>query len=58
MRNTEADTLDELIDDCTAMPAELRPTAGELPEMRAASPSPWQVTDACVAQVDDLDAYV
>ncbi|WP_433270051.1 hypothetical protein ACQPZF_08690 [Actinosynnema sp. CS-041913] len=57
MRNTEADTLDELIDDCTAMPAELRPTTAKaLPEPRAASP--WQVTDACAAQVDGLDAYV
>ncbi len=56
MSNPEADTLDELIDDCTAMPAVLRPTAKALPEPRAASP--WQVTDACVAQVDGLDAYV
>ncbi|RKT53275.1 hypothetical protein [Saccharothrix australiensis] len=56
MRNREADTLDELIDDCTALPAELRPTAKALPAPGAASP--WQVTDACAAQVDDLDAYV
>jgi hypothetical protein len=56
VRNTEADTLDELIDDCTAMPAELRTTARALPE--PATASPWEVTDACVAQVDGLDAYV
>ncbi|CAL9594192.1 hypothetical protein SUDANB95_05258 [Actinosynnema sp. ALI-1.44] len=56
MRNTEADTLDELIDDCTEVPAELRPTEKVLPEPRAAAK--WQVTDANAAQVDDLDAYV
>ncbi|CCH28937.1 hypothetical protein ABZ816_39160 [Actinosynnema sp. NPDC047251] len=56
MRNTEADTLDELIDDCTAMPAELRGRADTLPEPRPATP--WQVTDDCVAQVAGLDTYV
>ncbi|MEJ2858065.1 MULTISPECIES: hypothetical protein [unclassified Saccharothrix] len=56
MRNTEADTLDELIDDCTEVPAELRPTDKSLPEPRRAAP--WQVTEANAAQVENLDAYV
>lgn len=56
MRNIEADTLDDLIDDCTALPDELRATGKALPEPRAAEP--WQVDDANYAQVADLDAYV
>lgn len=53
VRNTEADTLDELIEDGTAVPAELRGRADTLPAPRPATP--WQVTDGCVAQVDGLD---
>jgi len=56
VRNPEADTLDELIEDCAAMPAELRPRGGALPEPGAAEP--WQVTDACAAQVAGLEIYV
>ncbi|MFI9818753.1 hypothetical protein [Saccharothrix variisporea] len=57
MRNTEeADTLAELIDDCTEVPAELRPTDKALPEPRLAAK--WQVSDANAAQVANLDAYV
>ncbi|WP_179118311.1 hypothetical protein [Saccharothrix sp. ALI-22-I] len=56
MRNNEADTLDQLIEDCTELPQELRSTARSLPEPRAAVP--WQVDDANYAQVADLDAYV
>ncbi|MFD1148337.1 hypothetical protein [Saccharothrix hoggarensis] len=56
MTNIEADTLDDLIEDCTALPRELRGAATGLPEPRAAAP--WQVDDAHYAQVADLDAYV
>ncbi|WP_202918657.1 hypothetical protein [Saccharothrix deserti] len=56
MRNIEADTLDELIEDCTELPQELRAAGKTLQEPRAAVP--WQVDDANYAQVADLDAYV
>ena len=57
MRNTEADTLAELIEDCTELPRELRGTEdNRLPE--PGSPTPWQVDDANYAQVADLDVYV
>ncbi|MBB5808457.1 hypothetical protein F4560_008225 [Saccharothrix ecbatanensis] len=56
MRNTEADTLDQLIEDCTDLPRELRGETKSLPEPRTARP--WQVDDANYAQVADLDAYV
>jgi hypothetical protein len=53
---TDAESLGELIDDCTAIPADLRPTdrALVLPNAAAA----WSVTDAHLAQVTDLDEYV
>ena len=57
MRNTEADTLAELIEDCTDLPRELRGAEGSaLPEPGSATP--WQVDDANYAQVADLDVYV
>lgn len=56
MRNTDADTLDQLIDDCTALPHELRSEPRPLPEPQAVAA--WQVDDANYAQVADLDAYV
>ncbi|MBW4721676.1 hypothetical protein [Saccharothrix obliqua] len=56
MTTLDADTLDDLIDDCTALPAELRPTDQPRPAPPAAEP--WQVTDACVAQVVGMDTYV
>ncbi|WP_197289687.1 hypothetical protein [Saccharothrix sp. NRRL B-16348] len=57
MRNTEADTLAELIEDCTDLPRELRGAEDEShPEPGSATA--WQVDDANYAQVADLDAYV
>ncbi|QQQ77834.1 hypothetical protein IOD16_04865 [Saccharothrix sp. 6-C] len=57
MKTTEADTLAELIDDCTDLPRELRGAEGDAhPEPGAAAP--WQVDDAHYAQVVDLDVYV
>ncbi|WP_460393919.1 hypothetical protein [Actinophytocola sediminis] len=46
--------MDELIADCSAIPAPPRPSARELPD----TPPPWTVDDACYAQVDQLDEYV
>ncbi|MEU4447509.1 hypothetical protein AB0K14_38695 [Actinosynnema sp. NPDC050801] len=57
MRNTEADTLDELIEDCTELPRELRGAEGK-PLQEPRPTAPWQVDDANYAQVADLDAYV
>ncbi|XVS66084.1 hypothetical protein ACQPYE_08525 [Actinosynnema sp. CA-299493] len=57
MRNTDANTLAELIEDCTELPRELRGAEGEShPEPGSATP--WRVDDANYAQVADLDAYV
>lgn len=56
VRNIEPDTLDQLIEDCTDLPEELRGEGRSLPEPRAARP--WQVDEATYAQVADLDAYV
>ncbi|PSL56460.1 hypothetical protein B0I31_103209 [Saccharothrix carnea] len=57
MRNTEANTLAELIEDCTELPLELRgEQASALPEPGAVTP--WRVDDANYAQVADLDVYV
>ena len=55
MRTTEADTLNQLIEDCTDLPRELHEVRA-LPEPGAASP--WQVDDANYAQVAELDVYV
>jgi hypothetical protein len=56
VRITDADTLAQLIDDCTALPQELRRHPNPHPEPPAVPP--WQVDDANYAQVADLDAYV
>ncbi len=57
VRNTEADTLAELIEDCTELPQELRGAEDRaLPE--PVSATPWQVDEANYAQVEDLDVYV
>jgi hypothetical protein len=52
---TEPETLSELIADCAQIPAALQ--AERLPLPRVAAP-PWQVDEACHAQVAELDAYV
>ncbi|MFJ6674214.1 hypothetical protein ACIQMJ_24160 [Actinosynnema sp. NPDC091369] len=57
MRNTEANTLAELIEDSTEVPQELRgAVAGVLPESHPTAP--WQVDDANYDQVADLEVYV
>lgn len=56
MTNTEADTLAELIEDCTDLPRELRGEATTAPGPDAARP--WHVDDAHYAQVADLEVYV
>ncbi|MCE6997722.1 hypothetical protein LZG04_23395 [Saccharothrix sp. S26] len=57
MRNTEANTLAELIEDCTDLPQELRGTAGGQ-HQEPGDVTPWQVDDANYAQVADLEVYV
>ncbi|WP_370972293.1 hypothetical protein [Amycolatopsis sp. cg9] len=52
---TEPETLSELIADCALIPENLQ--AESLPQPRVAA-KPWQVDEACHAQVADLDAYV
>ncbi|GGP41469.1 hypothetical protein [Saccharothrix coeruleofusca] len=56
MTNQEPDTLAELIEDCTELPAELRPAPASLPEGRTAAP--WEVDEGCYQQVADLEVYV
>ncbi|WP_410672590.1 hypothetical protein [Amycolatopsis sp. cmx-4-68] len=53
--STEPETLSELIADCALIPATLQ--AESLPRPRVTA-EPWEVDDACHAQVADLDAYV
>lgn len=52
----DAETLDEMLADAAAMPVSLRATDQALPLPRAAKP--WEVDDACYAQVRDIDEYV
>lgn len=52
---TEPETLAELIADCALIPPTLR--ADNVPQPRVTAP-PWQVDEACHAQVAELDAYV
>lgn len=52
---TEPETLSELIADCAHIPTTLR--TGDVPLPRVQAP-PWQVDEACHAQVAELDAYV
>ena len=52
---TEPETLSELIADCALIPATLQAESLELPRVTA---KPWQVDEACHAQVAELDAYV
>ncbi|MEU3271872.1 hypothetical protein ABZ639_13565 [Saccharomonospora sp. NPDC006951] len=50
---TEPETMAELIEDCADIP---RPSPAPLAAPSAAQP--WAVSDACHAQVADLDEYV
>jgi hypothetical protein len=52
----EPDTIAELIDDCTDIPAGLRTGRQELPAPR--SVTSWTVDEACLDQVRELDEYV
>jgi len=53
---SDADTLDELLADCAAIPDSLR---AELADRRPVPrPRAWQVDDACFAQVRDIEEYV
>ena len=56
MTLSEPATLDELIADCAAIPSSLCTCHPHLPPPRAAAP--WEVDDACFAQVSELDEYV
>ncbi|HEY0806717.1 MAG TPA: hypothetical protein VGD84_16705 [Pseudonocardiaceae bacterium] len=56
MTAPDADHLTDLIADCTDIPAGLRTARPELPLPRLAPA--WSVTDACMAQVRELDEYV
>ncbi|MGQ0842404.1 hypothetical protein [Actinokineospora sp.] len=56
MSATEPNSMDELIADCAAIPASLTADPTTLPLPRAAAR--WEVDDACLAQVVDLDEYV
>jgi hypothetical protein len=50
------ESMDELVEDCGAMPASLRASAQQLPLPRLAAA--WAVSDACADTVRDLDEYV
>ena len=52
---TEPETLSELIADCAQIPATLQAENLPLPRVTA---QPWEVDEACHAQVAGLDAYV
>jgi hypothetical protein len=56
MTAPDADDLADLIADCTEIPPGLRTARPELPLPRLAPA--WSVSDACTAQVRDLDEYV
>ncbi len=53
---SDADSLADLITDCTEIPADLRTARPELPLPRLAAA--WSVTDACIAAVRELDEYI
>lgn len=56
MHITDRATLAELIADCAAIPVPSQPADQPLPPPHAAEP--WQVDDACYAQVSGLEDYV
>lgn len=51
----DAEEIGELIQDCAAIPAQLRPATNVVPLPRSAAA--WTVNEACLAQVDGLDEY-
>ena len=56
MSTREADSINDLIADCADIPGSLRPADTLLGFPLQAAP--WQVDDANLAQVHDLDEYV
>lgn len=50
------ESMDELVEDCGAIPATLRASTPPLPLPRLAAA--WTVNDACVAAVTEFDEYV
>ena len=56
LSSVDVESMDELVEDCGAIPAALRTSTPLLPLPRLAAA--WTVSDACVAAVTDLDEYV
>jgi hypothetical protein len=52
----DAESIAQLIDDCTDIPARLRTAHAEHPAPGVAAP--WSVTEEHVAQLSDLDEFV
>jgi hypothetical protein len=52
----EADSIDELINDCAQIPLSVRETRRHAP-LPFSAPK-WEVTDGCRAQVEGMDEYV
>jgi hypothetical protein len=52
----DATTMTELIEDCAQIPFAVTHPEHPLPQPRAATA--WHVDEACVRQVDGLDAFV
>ena len=56
MTTTEPESFAELIADCADIPDALRTGDHDLPGPRDAAP--WEVDEACFAQVSGLEEYV
>jgi hypothetical protein len=52
----DPDSFDELIADCADIPSSLATSRLPVPPPRTATP--WEVDDACLAQVTGLDEFV
>jgi hypothetical protein len=52
----DATTMTELIEDCAQIPTAVTHPEHPLPVPRAAAA--WHVDEACMRQVEDLDAFV
>jgi hypothetical protein len=53
---SEAESFDELIDDCADIPRAVCSSQTLLPLPLNAAP--WTVSDRCLSQVNDIDDYV
>ena len=56
MTTPDAESFTELIADCADIPRELQDGGPDLPGQR--EPAPWEVDEATLAQVNDLEEYV